>query len=319
MRPSRRTHRLDSAIAELALRQHGVVSHEQLLELGLGPRGIRHRVAHGRLHRIHRRVYAVGHRKLTRQGYWIAAVLAGGPATVLSHRAAGAAHGLRAWSGRPAITVPRWRRSSAAVEIHSSSLPADEVTRLDGIPITTVPRTLLDLATVLDPLALERAVNEAERRELGGPLSLPALIERHAGERGVAALRRALAAPSFGHGITDRQLEERFASFVAERGLPAPELNAWIVIGTDRYRVDCLWRSQRLVVELQSHAFHSTPRAMSRDAERSRRLLLAGWRVIYVTWAQLHRRAAANALAADLKKAPLPLRDVVRPLLGEPP
>lgn len=307
MRPQERVHRLDGEIGELATRQHGVVQHEQLLRLGLGARGIRHRVSSGRLHRIHRGVYAVGHRRLTRQGWWMAAVLAGGEGAALSHRPAGAAHGLRAWSGRPAITASGWRRSTPLIEIHASSLPADEVTVLDGIPITTVARTLLDLATLLGPAALERAVNEAEKRELGDALSVAALLERHRGERGTAALRLALDAPSFGRGVTDLRLEERFVRFIAERRLPHPELNAWIVLGDRRYRVDCLWREQRLVVELQSHAHHSTPRAMARDAERSRRLLLAGWRVIYVTWAQLHRRFEADALAADLRRVLSPM------------
>jgi len=307
IRAQDRFHHADAAIAELAHRQHAVVAHRQLLALGLTRNAITHRLRAGRLHRIHRGVYAVGHRKLARQGWWMAAVLAGGTGAVLSHRPAGAAHGLRAWSGRSAITAAHWRRSTDAIEIHSSSLPIDEVTVLDGIPITTVPRTLLDLATVLGPAALERAVNEAEKRELGDALSVAGLLQRHRGERGTAALRLALDAPSFGRGVTDLQLEERFVRFIAERCLSHPELNAWIVLGDRRYRVDCLWRERRLVVELQSHAHHSTPRAMARDAERSRRLLLAGWRVIYVTWAQLHRRFEADALAADLRRVLSPM------------
>jgi len=112
---------------------------------------------------------------------------------------------------------------------------------------------------VLDAAALERAVNEAETRELGDVLSLPTLLERHRGERGTAALRAALKGDGFGQGATDGELEERFVRFLRDRGLPHPELNAWIHVGDRNYKVDCLWRQRRLVVEMQSHAFHSTP------------------------------------------------------------
>jgi very-short-patch-repair endonuclease len=208
---------------------------------------------------------------------------------------------LRNWSGRPSITVPKWRPTSGQIEIHSSTLPADERTVLDGIPITTVPRTLLDLATILDADALLRAVNEAEEMELADPLSLPALLERHRGERGTAALRSVLEGAGYGMGVTNEALEELFAKFIRVHTLPQPELNAPIHVGDRFYIADCLWRSQRLIVELQSVKFHSTAPAMTSDAERTRRLTLAGWRVIPVTWAQLNSRAKARALAHDLR------------------
>jgi predicted transcriptional regulator of viral defense system len=132
-------------MARLAARQHGVVAVTQLKSIGFTAREIEVRARAGRLHRIHRGVYAVGHKRLTIRGHRMGAVLFGGTGTVLSHRPAGAEWGLRRWSGRPAITVPTRRRPSGLIEIHCSSLPADERTVLDGIPITTWPRTLLDL------------------------------------------------------------------------------------------------------------------------------------------------------------------------------
>jgi hypothetical protein len=231
----------------------------------------------------------------------MAAVLSGGPGSVLSHRPSGAAWNLRSWSGRPAITVPGPRRPRSAIEIHSSNLPPDERTILNGIPITTVPRTLLDLATILDADALLRAVNEAEVQQLADPLSLPALLERHRGERGTGALRAALASAGFGRGITREELEERFARFIAQHGLPHPELNAPVEAGGRFYFADCMWREQRLIVELQSVTFHGTAAAMTSDAERTRSLMLTGWRVLPVTWAQLRSDAAA-ALAGDLRR-----------------
>jgi len=183
--------------------------------------------------------------------------------------------------------------------VHCSTLLPDEVTTCDGIPITTVPRTILDLATVLDPHDLLSVVNEAEIRELSDPLTLPDMLERHRGERGTARLRTVLA--DAGYGVPRRELEERFARLVAGWGLPRPELNAWIEVGGRLFSPDCLWRTQRLIVELHSARFHGTTAAISRDAYRDRRLLLAGWHVIHVTWAQLSSRAEARELEADLR------------------
>lgn len=303
IRHQNRVHPSEIEIAALAVRQHGVVALRQLLELGFSRDAIFRMVRCGRLHRIHRGVYAVGHRKLSVQGWRMGAVLFGGPGAVLSHRPAGAEWTLRIWSGRPAITVPTWRRSTRAIELHSSSLPRDEVTISDGIPIATVPRTLLDLATVLDHHALLRAVNVAEARQLTDALSLPALLERHRGERGTAKLKTVLGDGGYGMGATDEELEERFARFISERHLPHPSLNASIQVGDVFYRADCLWPDARLIVELHSAKWHSTKPAITRDATRDRRLLLAGWNVIHVTWAQLHDRREAQALERDLRAA----------------
>src|SRR3954452_19090134 len=140
--------RVDEAIAAVAARQHGLLSHAQLADLGLGSGAIKHRVAVGRLHRIHRGVYAVGHRALRREAWWMAAVLAAGPGAALSHRSAAELWGLRNGSrARIDVSVPRHRRSTARVEVHVVEMQCDEVTVEDGIRVTTPARTLLDLAT----------------------------------------------------------------------------------------------------------------------------------------------------------------------------
>ena len=302
MGPKYRSRQIDVEIGRLAEAQHGVVAIRQLVEIGLSDRAVGKRVAAGRLHRLYPGVFAVGHRNLSRQGWWMAAVLSGGPGTVLSHRPAGAAWNLRAWNGRAAITVPNWRRSSRGIEIHSSSLPLDEVTTIDGIPATTVPRTLLDLATILDHHDLARAVEEAEHQQLSDSLSLPALLERHRGQRGAGKLRAVLNSAGYRKGVTKFPLEELFVRFLAEHRLPHPELNQSLQIGDRFYSPDCLWRAERVIVELHSATFHGATPAVTRDAGRDRRLLLAGWRVIHVTWAQLHDRVERAALAADLAR-----------------
>ena len=183
--------RIDRLIAELAGRQHGMVGRAQLLALGVGRGAIDHRLACGRLHLVHPGVYAVGHRVVSTEGRWMAAVLASGRTAVLSHRSAGARWGLRS-NTRPRIevTVPRRRYARPGIQPHVAQLPADEITVVEGIPVTTPPRTLLDLAAVLAPHTLRRAVDEAEMLRLSDSLSLADLVARHPRRRGVGNLRR---------------------------------------------------------------------------------------------------------------------------------
>jgi hypothetical protein len=294
-----RSHGIGAAIADLARAQFGVVAKRQLLTLGASPDQVKRWITAGRLHPIHRGVYAVGHRRLMREGWWMAAVLFGGTGTVLSHRCGGAHWQLMTWNGRAEITVPSRRPGPRDIQLHCRSLPPDELTVHDGIPVTTVARTLFDLASVLTDEQLLHAINEADERRLPSPLSLPQTLERHRGERGAGTLRRVLE--GVGYGIPRRELEIRFSRFVTEAGLPRPELNAAVWVGDRAYVADALWREQRVIVELHSVRHHGTGPKISRDAERDRRLLLAGYAVVHVTWAQLHDRAERRALAADLR------------------
>jgi len=165
-----------STTHELAERQHGVVARRQL---ALSAAAVKHALATGRLHEIHRGVYAVGHRRLTQRGRWMAAVLAGGPGAVLSHRSAAALHGIRR-SDAVEVTVAG-RRRRPGICMHRARLEPDEITVCDGIPCTTVARTLLDLAAVLPPHAVESAMNEAEYLRLTDRVPLADLVERYPG------------------------------------------------------------------------------------------------------------------------------------------
>jgi very-short-patch-repair endonuclease/predicted transcriptional regulator of viral defense system len=295
-----RSQELGHRIAELARRQYGTVARRQLRSLGASEDQIDRWVHAGRLHRLHRGVYTVGHRRVTDEGRWMAAVLLGGPGSALSHRCAGAHWQLIHWSGRAAITVPTRRRGPGDVDFHSRALPADELTVHDGIPITTVARTLFDLASVLSDERLLNAVNEADEQGLGSPLSLPATIERHRGERGAGALRRVL--DRAGYGIPRRELEVRFARFIADFRLPSPHLNASVWVGDRAYVADALWSKARVIVELHSIRHHGTGPKISRDAQRDRRLLMAGYVVVHLTWAQLADSSERRALARDLRR-----------------
>jgi very-short-patch-repair endonuclease len=285
---------MDEVIAALAARQHGVVARAQLVALGLGHRAIDHRVACGRLHVVHHGVYAVGHRRLTRRGQWMAAVLAAGPGATLSHRSAAALWDLhRSAQTRIEVSTPSRRRHRPGIEVHRAGLQPDEVTEVDGIPVTTVPRTLLDLAAVLPRSRLERAIERAEALRLTDPVSLDGLLRRYPRRHGTRSLREVVR-QGIEPILTRSELEDRFLAFLDARGLPRPRVNVLI----EGLEVDFVWPEQRLIVELDGHNTHGTRAAFERDRQRDRILQAAGWRVVRITWRQLQDDPAA--IARDL-------------------
>lgn len=290
----------DAAVAEIAVRQHGVVSRRQLVSLGLGEDAIDGRLRLGRLHRLHRGVYAVGHELISRKGHWLAAVLAGGDRAVLSHRSAAALWQVATYSGAIEITSPRANRSRGAIRRHCARLPSDEITVLDGIPVTSIHRTLFDYAGVSSLERLEAAIREAEYLRLWDRLSLPALLARHPGARGNANLRLCLERLGRTVGFTRSDLEELFLPFLDRFNLPRPHLNARLRVGGEWIEVDCLWRDRRLAVELDSRSAHETRSAFEADRERDRRLQADGWRVVRITWRQLHD--TPERTARDLRR-----------------
>jgi predicted transcriptional regulator of viral defense system len=174
------TENLDRSMARLAGEQHGVVGRWQLEALGFTEQLIRTRMAHGGLNRLHRGVYAVGHRALTVESRWMAAVLAHGPEAVLSHRSAGQLWGIYPRSRiAPEVTCPGSKKTKGGIVAHRGSLPAEEVGRRWEIPVTSVARTMLDLAATRPEREVERAWDQMEFREYRHRLSVPDLLERH--------------------------------------------------------------------------------------------------------------------------------------------
>jgi predicted transcriptional regulator of viral defense system len=292
--------RLDRLIADLASAQHGVVARRQLLRHGLGAGAIDLRVGRGRLHVVHRGVYAVGHPLLSVDARWMAAVLAGGEGAVLSHRDAAALWGIRS-SARALIevTVTERSRSRPGLEVHRCRIPADERTAVRGIPVTTAPRTLFDLAAVVGRRQLERAVHEAEVLRLHDPLSLHDLLSRHPRSRGAAALRAILADAARGSTVSREELVDLFLSLLDRAGLPPPERGQLIEARGRSFEVDCVWREQALIVELDGHQVHSTRRGYEGDRARDRALAAAEWLVVRITWRQLQDEP--DAVARDLR------------------
>lgn len=281
----------------MADRQHGVIGRDQLLALGLAPHQIKYRVRVGRLNPVYRCVFSVARRRLSREGHWMAAVLAGGPHAALSHRSAAELWALRSGRSAPAhVTAPLPRQSRPGAFFHECRLPADEVTLYDGIRVTTVPRTLFDCATILRPRQLESAMNQAELQRLLDHLSLHDLLTRYPRRPGNATIRGLLAERLAHRRITRSELEVQFLEFLDERGLPCPETNQRI----EGFEVDCVWREQRIAAELDGRAFHDAQRAFDSDRARDLKLSAADWHPIRITSRMLHR--SRDDLDRDLRR-----------------
>ena len=292
----------DAEIARRAAAQGGVVSHAQLRAAGLSPEAIKRRVWSGRLHALHRRVYAVGHEAVGREGRRWAAVLALGDAC-LSHGSAAAAWGITAAPAAIHVTV-RGRaglRSRDGIRVHRPrALPDDEVATLRGLPITTPARTLLDLAATARRAAIAVAVDRAEQLRFIDFAELYALLDRYPARAGTPSLKAVLT--SYTGPADVRSHLERLVHDLCERQQqPAPHVNV-VIEGSVR---DFAWPRQRLVVEADSYAWHRSPAALNADRERDVALTLGGWRVLRFTSAQLTRRRAwvARSLTAALGAA----------------
>jgi len=196
----------------------------------------------------------------------MAAVLAYGPGSVLSHRPGGAHWQLVSDRGPCEVTVPQARRSRRGIRVHQARLPADEITVHQGIPITTVPRTLFDLAAVLPERRLERAINEAEVLHRWDELSLDHLLHRYPRHRDSKAVRTALHRRRQGSTATKSDLEKMFLALTDEACLPRPEVN----VRVEGFEVHAVWRDVRPVVELDGRDTHGTAAAFERDRTRDR-------------------------------------------------
>lgn len=256
---------LTDKVVRIAERQHGRIAWEQLIAAGCDDGRVQRWLDDGRLRRVHHGVYAVGHAAPSLRGDYMAAVLAAGAGAVLSHLAA--AHMLALLPGappRPEITVPTLAgRGRPGIVIHRvRTLDPRDVAKLDRVPITTVPRVLLDLAPRLDATRLTRACHEAWIHHRTGPQRVEACIARNPAKPGAAKLRRAL-----GSDVTLSALEDGFLALLRANALPPPRTN----IDHRGDKVDCRWPEHDLTVELLSYRFHASRRAFEADVARRRR------------------------------------------------
>jgi very-short-patch-repair endonuclease len=278
-----------------------VVSHRQLAAVGIGHNAIARRVAAGRLHRVHRGVYAVGHVPLTQHARWMAAVVACGQGAVLSHLDAAVLWGFQDRLGPQIHVTVKWQRSVRGLVIHRSRrLDAADVTDRDGIPVTTVERTLVDLTEQLSPDRLLRAMREAEYLRLLDLDTLNAAVERAHGRKRLKPLRNAIAQHRPGQ-IVRGELEHRFAELRREAGLREPETNFRIEAGGATYVIDCYWPEHRLAVELDGRDAHAREMAFESDRRRDAALSAIGIRLLRFTWKRVNYEP--TGLLADLTAA----------------
>lgn len=278
--------RADARVARLAARYWGVLSLAELLTCGLTRQGVTVRVRAGRLHRLHRGVYAVGHPNPPREGHLLAALKACGPTAALSHFAAAVLWGLVAWDGRPPdVTVAGdGTRLRDGIRVHrTAAWPPGERTTHHGLTVTSPARTLIDLAAVVDAGTLRRAVREALAQRLVDHGQLIRSLAAAGSRRGAAALRAILAA---GPAPTRSQLEDAVLDLIMRHGFAAPEVNVPLCLGGRRFVPDFRWPEQRLVVEADGVAWHDNAVAREDDAERQALLEAHGERVVRVTWSQ---------------------------------
>jgi hypothetical protein len=268
----------------LAGRQHGVLTRRDLEGLGFSKAGIEHRVATGRLHLITLGVYAVGRPDLTPHGRWMAAVLACGDDAVLSHRSAAELWGIGHEEDQR-IDVSIRRRSvitRRGIKVRSRpSLPSQSLVHRHGIPVTTPVQTLIDLATELKELRLERAVNEADKLDLVDPETLRRALDGYVGMPGVKTLRTLLDRHTF--RLSDSDLEVFFRPLALAAGFALPLSKYWVL----DYEVDFWFPDHGLVVETDGLRYHRTPAQQARAVKRDQTHTAAGLRVLRFTHWQI--------------------------------
>lgn len=299
---------------ELARRQHAVVARRQLLEAGFTPKAIRHRVKSGRLHPLMTGVYAVGRPQISREGRWMAAILACGEGAMLSHRSAAALWGFgEEHPDYIEISVRRHhkvRRPGIRVHDRAGLWNRDIGSHL-GIPVTQPVRTFLDLANVTGPKTVERAINEADKLDVIDAEALRRALDDYPGQPGVRPLRRILDKHTF--RLSDDELERLFRPIAASADLPVPLTKHMV----NEFEVDFFWPDLGLVVETDGWRYHRTPSAQTRDALRFQTHTAAGltplrfshWQVKYEP---THVRHILAKTAANLRARRLGLAEAVR-------
>ena len=301
-----------AALAKWAARQYGVIAIWQLYEIGFSREGVKGMVRNGRLHRFHRGVYAVGHRALSPRGKLLAAVYACGRDAVASHHDAAWLWNVgRRRATRYHVTVPaRGRTGPKVVAPHCvRRLAPEDVAEVDGIPCTSLARTLVDLGAVLSLMQLRRAFEEADRRGLLDAAAVQRACERGNGRRGVANARRALEIYEPDPPKTRSEFEREFFDWCDANGIPRPSSNVWV----EGQEVDMAWLDANgdpiAVVELDSYEYHRTREAFERDRERQSALEAARIPNIRVTSRRMQRDSKglrAHILSVLAVEAPGP-------------
>jgi very-short-patch-repair endonuclease len=275
-------------LSRLVGAQHGVVSAAQLRGMDIGRSTVARWVRDGRLHRLYPCVYAVGHASLRPEGLQMAAVLAGGSGAYLSHRACALARDMRRDSGPIfEITTSRYGGNRIpGIRAYHFPLHPDDRSERNGVPMTSVARTCVDVAGVVSAAQLPAMLQRADDLRILDRRALDAAIDRARGRRGIGALRAALADMDPDPAFVRSEFERRMRRLLRDRGLPLPDSNPWVEV----FEVDLVWPAQRVAVELDGYDTHRGRLAFERDRERSLELEARGYRVLRVSWRQFTQR-----------------------------
>ena len=288
-------------MADLAGRQFGVVTRRQLIDLGYTEEMIDHDLETGRLQAWHRSVLAVGHSGLSRHGLCMAAVLFRGKGALISHQSAVWLWGMEGKLEIPVhVSVP-WRgHSQDAIALHHCPALRDEdATATEHLPVTSVPRTLLDYASTATTYRLERAIDRAARLDLLDPAAVNLIAEEVRGHRGSKPLRRAMVI-HHETGFTRSAGEKKLLGALADAGVPRPLVNNFI----EGYELDFYWESERFAIELDSWEHHRSRRSFEMDPERQEKLAMIGIELVRITGARLKRepRTVARRIGEHLER-----------------
>jgi predicted transcriptional regulator of viral defense system len=288
---------LDEIIAAIAGRRHGVVTRAQLLAAGVSAKAIERRLGKGALIREFPGVYRVGHAAPSAHASLLAAVYACGEGAFLSGRSAAWLLGLvRRRPAHPEVTTPGERTIRGVTTRRSRAMDRRETTSCHGIPVTTVARTLVDLAATMSPAELARAVHEAGIKHGIGPDDVESVLDRRRTAKGSAALRAVLRGDE---GVVLSRLERAFLELLRRHHLPLPQTNRR---AGGRF-VDCRWPEHRLTVELDSYRYHSSRHAFEQDRARERQAYARGDQFRRYTW-------------GDVVERPRPVVSEVRAVVG---
>ena len=286
----------DARIARLAARQHGAFSREQAIYAGGTKDAIHRRVKRGRWERVAPAVYRIAGGVASWRQSLLVACLAWGEGAVASHRGAAPLSNIAGFApGQIELTVPQGRHRTGPGIVHRNALTAVDVTVVDGIPVTTPARTLIDLASVVPLETLEEALDDALRRRIVSVARLRWRLSELArpGRPGVAAMRRLLEERDPMAAVPASVFERRLLRVLRRGGLPTPVLQHEIRDGDRLVAVaDFAYPDARLAIEADSYRWHSGRLKFEHDRARRNRLTLLGWRIIHVTWTDLTRRPA---------------------------
>jgi hypothetical protein len=293
-----RTHQ---KLANLAARQYGIVTRDQLTELGYTDRMVDHALQTGRLQAWHRNVFAVGHGGLSPHGLCMAAVMFRGEGALISYQSAVWLWGLERRLEIPVNVSVRWRgHSQEAIGLHHCpALRGEDLSKTEGLPVTAVARTLLDYASTAKQYRLEAAIDRADRLDLLDPGAIDRItdeVRRHRGRRRLQAAIEIYRET----GFTRSGGEKRMLAALADAGIPRPAVNLFI----EGYELDFYWDRERFAVELDSWEHHRSRRSFEADRKRQEELAMAGIEIIRITGTRLKHepRQVAIRIAGHLNR-----------------